>query len=168
MYNAGALAFVFKLNVNHRIPALSHFLCIERSTFCVPTLVEMQLQQHRRLCLLHICWRTQTCVCIPWIIRRCRCSRGRGRGKWCKKSWLRQRTRERGSVSRINDRGCSWEWGQLRSVPDMMNPITLSLLAPTCTQKWKTCHRNYPHGSQTKFAVLFHPVVTASSSGCGV
>lgn len=140
-----------------------------RDVHFVPTLVEMQLQQHRRLCLLHICWRTQTRVCIRWIMKRCRCSRGRGRGKWYKEKLIETRKeRERGSVSRINDRGCSWEWGQLRSVPDMMNPITLSLLALTCTQKWKTCHRNYPHGSQTKFAVLFHPVVTASSSECGV
>lgn len=30
-------------------------------------------------------------------------------------------------VSQINDRGCSWERGRLRPVPDMMNPESNNL-----------------------------------------
>lgn len=39
---------------------------------------------------------------------------------------------DRDSVSRINDRGCWWERGRLRSLPNMMNPETGNL-KPTCS-----------------------------------
>lgn len=90
-------------------------------------------------------------VCVRWIMKRCKCSRGRGKGEWYTESWkIWNKETERGSVSRINDmfvgedaRGRG-DGSDLCQIWQIQRAITLSLLAQTWTQKWRNLPEKWP------------------------